>query len=150
MDAQVQQPQSSDTTSPNAVGALEGTKPTQPVLPPASRSSSKWQQTGTQVSDFLAKLPESIGSFFKEYQQLIIATIILFASIIGLRVILAVLDAVNDIPFVYPIFELIGICYTTWFVFRYLIKASTRQELVEQFRSMKSDSFGEQNTTNQG
>lgn len=142
MEANVQQPEPVDTTSNNAIAALEGSAPgTQPLLPPA-KPNTKWQQIATQTSDFLAKLPDNTGRFFNQYNQPIITVALIVTAIIAVKVVLAVLDAINDIPLVYPTFKLIGLGYTTWFVFRYLLKASTRQELVAQIQSMRNDIAG--------
>ncbi|MDB9484734.1 CAAD domain-containing protein, partial [Dolichospermum circinale CS-537/05] len=41
-----------------------------------------------------------------------------------------------------PIFELIGLFYSVWFAFRYLLKFDTRQELSQKFNAFKQRSFG--------
>ncbi|GAA6614502.1 CAAD domain-containing protein [Scytonema sp. NUACC26] len=136
-----------DTTSSTPIAAIEGTKPNQPLLPPSvAKSQEKWQEIGEQVSQFLADIPNVIGKFFNQYRQLIVTIVLIAATIVTARVILAILDAINDIPLLIPIFELIGISYTTWFVFRYLLKESTRQELAEQIQSIKNDILGTQNS----
>ncbi|KAB8320472.1 hypothetical protein SD81_002435 [Tolypothrix campylonemoides VB511288] len=143
MEANVQQSEVVDTTSNNAIAALEGSAiGTQPLLPPATKPNTKWQQIGTQTSEFLANLPDNTLRFFITYNQQIITVALIVTAIIALKVIVAVLDAINDIPLIYPTFQLIGIGYTTWFVFRYLIKASTRQELVAQIQSFRNDIAG--------
>jgi hypothetical protein len=38
--------------------------------------------------------------------------------------------------------QLIGLCYTAWFVWRYLWKASNRQELLSELDALKSQIFG--------
>ncbi len=151
MEANVQQLQSfddvPDTTITTPVAAIEGTKPNQSLLPPsAAKSQEKWQEIGEQVSQFLADLPDNLGKFFNQYQQLTVTIVLIAATIVTGKVVLAILDAINDIPLLYPIFELIGISYTTWFVFRYLLKGSTRQELAEQIQSIKNDILGTQNS----
>ncbi|KYC36158.1 hypothetical protein WA1_41200 [Scytonema hofmannii PCC 7110] len=151
MDANVQQLQSfddvPDTTITTPVAAIEGTKPNQSLLPPsAAKSQEKWQDIGEQVSQFLADLPDNLGKFFNQYQQLTVTIVLIAATIVTGKVVLAILDAINDIPLLYPIFELIGISYTTWFVFRYLLKGSTRQELAEQIQSIKNDILGTQDS----
>lgn len=150
MEANVQQLQSfddvPDTTITTPVAAIEGTKPNQPLLPPAAKSQEKWQQIGDQASQFLTDLPDNLGKFFNQYQQLIVTIVLIAAAIVTAKVVLAILVAINDIPLLYPIFELIGISYTTWFVFRYLLKGSTRQELAEQIQSIKNDILGTQDS----
>jgi hypothetical protein len=63
-------------------------------------------------------------------------------SVVAVKVLLAVLDALNDIPLVAPSFELIGIGYSVWFVYRYLLKASSRQELSSEITTLKSQVVG--------
>jgi hypothetical protein len=63
-------------------------------------------------------------------------------AIVTVKVLLAVLDSLNGIPLVAPTFELIGIGYSAWFVYRYLLKASTRQELTSEITTLKSQVVG--------
>lgn len=143
MEANLQQTEVIDTTSNNAIAALEGSAlGTQPLLPPATKPNTKVQEIGTKTSEFLANLPDNILRFFIAYNQQILTVALIVAAIIALKVLVAVLDAINDIPLVYPTFQLIGIAYTTWFVFRYLIKASNRQELVAQIQSIRNEIAG--------
>ncbi|WP_017315254.1 CAAD domain-containing protein [Mastigocladopsis repens] len=143
MEANLQETEAVDTTLATPIGALEGSAlGTQPLLPPATKPNTKWQQIGTQISDFLSNLPDNTVRFFIEYNQPIITVALIVAAIVTLKVVFAVLDSINDIPLIYPTFELIGIGYTTWFVFRYLIQASTRQELAAQIQSIKNEISG--------
>lgn len=127
MESQVQQPEYVDTTSPEAIGASEPAPLA--TLPPATESNEQWQRIGTQVSDFLAQLPSYLGRFFEQYKQPIISVVLILAAIISVRVVLAVLDAVNGIPLLSPTFELVGMGYSIWFINRYLLRSSNRQEL---------------------
>lgn len=92
----------------------------------------------------LAELPDYIGRFFNEYKQPIISIGLILTAIITVKVVLAVLDALNDIPLLSPTFELIGIGYAAWFVNRYLLKASSRQELSEEIQALKQQVIGSQ------
>lgn len=69
--------------------------------------------------------------------------IICFATIItatiAVKIILAVLDVINEITQLNLVFELTGIGYLIWFVFRYLFKASTRQELAAQISFIQKE-----------
>lgn len=64
------------------------------------------------------------------------------AALIAIRVFLAILDALNDIPLLTPTFELIGIGYTAWFVNRYLLSTSKRQELAQEVQTLKQQIIG--------
>ncbi|MBR8840164.1 MAG: CAAD domain-containing protein [Stigonema ocellatum SAG 48.90 = DSM 106950] len=140
MGTEEQQSQSVDTTLTEPIAALEGSKlGTQPLLPPAKEPLPQWQQIGGKILEFLEQLPEYLGTFFNQYRQPIISIALIIAAIVTFKLVLAVLDAINDIPQVQLVFELIGIGYVTWFIFRYLLKGSSRQELGAQIRSIQKD-----------
>ncbi|MBZ8183201.1 MAG: CAAD domain-containing protein [Oscillatoria sp. PMC 1051.18] len=102
----------------------------------------EWQEWVKPVSDFLSNA-ENIGQFFSDYRKPLITVAIFFGSFVAVKVTLSVLDAVNDIPLLAPLFELVGIGYTGWFFFRYLLKTSTRRELTAELDSLKKQYLGE-------
>jgi threonine/homoserine/homoserine lactone efflux protein len=67
---------------------------------------------------------------------------LILAGFVTVKVTLAVLEAIGDIPLLAPLLQLIGIAYTAWFVYRYLWKASSRQELVAEIDAIKTQIFG--------
>lgn len=137
MDAQGKKQEYTTSNSPDTPEALQNLEaPIQPMLPPASETGN-WERITRQVSEFLAELPNYIARFFNEYKLLVVSFALLVAIIITLRIGLAVLKAFSDIPLIRPTFELIGFGYVTWFTFRYLLKSSTRQELVTEINSFK-------------
>ena len=92
-------------------------------------TDEKWQRLGAQTSTFLADLPDNLGRFVNQTKQPLISIGLILAAFITLRVVLAVIDVLNDIPLLAPALKLIGIGYSFWFTNRYLLRASTRQEL---------------------
>ncbi len=133
MESQQQQPEYVDTTSPEVIGASEPAPLAK--LPPAAKSDEQWRRIGTQISVFLAQLPDYLGRLFNQYKQPIISVALIVAAFITVKVVLAVLDALNDIPLLSPTFELIGIGYSIWFVKRYLLQTSTREELFQNIQN---------------
>lgn len=119
-------------------------------ISPPSQTTRQVERVGAQVSDFLAQLPDYIGKFFNDYKQPITSVALIFASIITVKVVLAVLTALNDVPLLSPTFELVGIGYSVWFVNRYLLKASTRQELGEEIDALKGQVIGSQQLPESG
>ncbi len=111
-------------------------------LQPPVQSQEQWLKYGQQISGFLGTLPDYVGNFFNQYKQPIVSIGLVVTAIITVKVLLAVLDSLNDIPLVAPTFELIGIGYSAWFVYRYLLKASTRQELTSEITTLKSQVVG--------
>lgn len=141
----MQEPEIVETKSPEAtVPNINNQTGTITKLQPSAQSQDQWLKYGEQVSGFLATLPEYLGSFFNRYKQPLITVGLLVAAIVSVRVVLAILDALNDIPLVAPTFELIGIGYSAWFVYRYLLKASNRQELTSEIAALKSQVVGKQ------
>lgn len=111
-------------------------------LSTVSSSPEQWQEWVSPVTDFLSELPNYIVQFFSDYKQPLISLGLIVAGIITVKVTLALLDAINDIPLLAPILELVGLGYTGWFVFRYMLKASDRKELVAEFDKLKGQVVG--------
>lgn len=143
MESQTQRPEYADPTSPDALTASQS-QPGALALPPADESSEQWQRIGTQVSTILAQLPDYIGQFFNTYKQPLISIGLILTAIISVKVVLAVIDALNGIPLLAPTFELVGIGYSAWFVNRYLLRASNRQELAKEIQQIKQQVVGSQ------
>lgn len=115
------------------------------TAPPTNTSTDQqWQEWVQPVFDFLSQLPEYTSGFVQRYQQPLIVLALLLSGIVTLKITLAVLDAINGIPLLAPVFELVGIGYTGWFVWRYLLKVETRQELSEEFTSLKGQIVGKE------
>ncbi len=112
------------------------------TVAPNPPNDQPWQEWVQPVSDFLSKLPDYVGSFFYSYQQPLITLGLILSGVITVKVTLAVLDALNDIPLLSPVFELVGIGYTAWFVYRYLLKVETRKELASEFEALKGQVVG--------
>merc|ERR550514_616115 len=56
----------------------------------------------------------------------------------------AIVGAVNNIPLLPKLMELVGLSYTAWFTYRYLLFKSSRQELVQDVEDLKKKISGEQ------
>lgn len=106
-------------------------------------SPSAWQEYLDQVLSYLSKLPDYMGTFFSEYQKPLLTVGIIVGAFVTVKVTLAVLDALNDVPLLSPFFELVGIGYSGWFVYRYLLRASTRKELGEELKGIKGQFLGD-------
>jgi hypothetical protein len=65
----------------------------------------------------------------------------------AIKLTLALVDAINDIPLVALTLELIGLGYTSWFVYRYLLSAASRQELSEKVKTIKAQILGTQQSS---
>jgi hypothetical protein len=95
-----------------------------------------------QAIDVVNGLPGYVKEFYGNNKSAVTVVGIVLGSIVGLKLTLAILSAINEIPLLAPTFEMVGIGYTAWFVYRYLLKASTREELGSEFDGFKSGIFG--------
>lgn len=111
--------------------------------PPKPSGDQPWQEYVDLALEYLARIPDYIGSFFADYKQPLTTIGLFIAGIITVKITLAVLDAINDIPLLAPILELVGLAYTSWFVYRYLWKASSREELLTEFEALKDQIVGD-------
>lgn len=101
----------------------------------------KWLQYGEKTSDFITDLQNSVGEFFKQYQPLLGSLGWIFLALISVKLMLALLGAINDIPLLSVLLELIGLGYGIWFIYRYLLTAATRQELSGEIQNFKKQVF---------
>lgn len=112
----------------------------------AAGGRGQWQKIRDQIWDQIdaitGELPRYVGEFFKDHRQSIVTITLILTAIITVKVTLAVLDALNDVPLLAPTFELIGIGYTAWFSWRYLLRASNREELLGEINNLKNQVLG--------
>ena len=137
--------QSADTTTieipANPLGMnAGGSAPITKVSP--DQSSSTMPDWMKQSADILTEVPAYFGQIYEEYKSAINTIALIVGLLVGAKLTFAVLAAVNEIPLLSPAFELIGIGYTVWFVWRYLLQASTRSELTSEIDGLKSEIFG--------
>lgn len=102
-------------------------------------SPQPWQEWLEPVNELFNKFPD----YLNQYKQPLIFLALFISSVVAVKVTLAVLSSINEVPLLAPIFELVGLGYTGWFIYRYLLRASSRQELVKEFKSLKSQVAGE-------
>jgi glutamyl-tRNA synthetase len=103
---------------------------------------SQTQQIKEQIIAILSEFPAYIGSFYEQYKSPLTVVGVILASIISLKVLLGIVDELNDIPLLAPTFELIGIGYAVWFVYRYLLRSSNRQQLAQEIQALKEQILG--------
>ena len=131
--------ESQETTTTNPIGLSTETPGAITNPSPADQPVQQWVEMG---KDFLSKLFDYISEFVSDNEKLLLNLLLFFLAIVAVRVILAVLAAINDFPLLAPLFELIGLGYTSWFVYRYLWKESSRKELKDEIEVLKSQVMG--------
>jgi hypothetical protein len=112
------------------------------IPPLESPLGDQLQQYGNIASEYINKLPSYFSDFFKNYKGLLITLGSIVAVFAGFKLIIALLGAINDIPLLALILELIGLAYVIWFVYRYLLSTANRQELAAEVKSIKEQFLG--------
>lgn len=54
-----------------------------------------------------------------------------------------IISALNGVPLLPRVFELVGLGYSAWFTYRYLLFKSSREELVQDIESLKKKISGD-------
>ena len=106
---------------------------------PADSAVQEYLNIGSR---FLSQIFDYLKEFIDNNQKSLVNLLLIFLGIIAVKVTLAIISAINDIPLLAPTFELVGLGYTGWFVYRYLLTKSSRQELVQEFESLKTQVVG--------
>ncbi|MEM9244428.1 MAG: CAAD domain-containing protein [Cyanobacteria bacterium P01_F01_bin.153] len=104
--------------------------------------SPEWQQILEQFYKILSDLPDYVGKFYGEYRQPIVTAGLIVAAFISVKLVVALLGAINEVPLLSPIFELVGLTYSGWFVYRYLLRVSSRKELSSKVGDLKDQVIG--------
>lgn len=136
-----QTPQVTETQTPTGLSSESPGMITPTKSSPADNQLQEWLDVG---KDFGSKIFDYIGEFVNENQKFLVNLLLAFLAIVAVKMILAILGAINDIPLLAPMFELVGLGYTGWFVYRYMLTKSSRQELVQEFESLKSQVVGKE------
>lgn len=108
----------------------------------SGEAAPEWQQILEQVYGVLSDLPDFIGKFYGEYRQPVVTVGLIVAAVISVKLVFALLGAINEVPLLSPVFEIVGLSYSGWFVYRYLLRVSSRQELSGKFNDLKDQVIG--------
>lgn len=111
-------------------------------LTSAYEPEAQWRQVANTTADFLEQFPEYVSTFFDKNKRPLSNLALIITALITLKLVIAVLGAINDVPLLEAFFELIGIGYFCWFSWRYLAKSESRQELTEKIRFWKQEILG--------
>ncbi|MCL1467195.1 CAAD domain-containing protein [Argonema galeatum] len=114
----------------------------EPLEPVVGVSDYQWQQVLQRVNSFLNVPTGFLGDFFEKYKQPLTSVGLILSAFVAVKLLSGLLDAVDDIPFVGPSLQLIGLGYTAWFVYRYLLGVKNREELSELIKSVREYVLG--------
>jgi hypothetical protein len=106
-----------------------------------------WQSFQFQATAFLETAKENLITLLRNNRQIFYVLGWIFLALLGIRILFAVMNAIDDIPFVTFILKLIGFLYVARFVQRYLVRADNRQELSQMLNHAKSEFLGSEVST---
>ncbi|XP_010556582.1 PREDICTED: protein CURVATURE THYLAKOID 1A, chloroplastic [Tarenaya hassleriana] len=101
-------------------------------------SSSEETSTSIDTNELFTDLKEKWDALENK------STVILYGggAIVAVWLSSIVVGAINSVPLLPKIMELVGLGYTGWFVYRYLLFKSSRKELAEDIESLKKKIAG--------
>ncbi|MEC4850910.1 MAG: CAAD domain-containing protein [Jaaginema sp. PMC 1079.18] len=117
-------------------------------MKPSDQAASQVSQVFNQIARFLDRLPDEVSHFFSEYRRPLTVLGLIVAALVSLVVLQATLDAIHSIPLLSPTFQLVGLGYIIWFVWRYLLQSQNRDELAVISDRVKKQVFGKKTPTN--
>jgi len=126
-------------TIPEMLSSIEGDSAISQVV-----SDDQMKEVKSQILSILSDLFTYVGDFFAEYKKPLINVGLVVSALIAIYLVASIVDAINDIPLLSPLFELVGIGYTGWFIFRYLLTAENRAEFSKMIGSFTDKVTGKE------
>uniref|UniRef100_A0A0D6QRL7 Cyanobacterial aminoacyl-tRNA synthetase CAAD domain-containing protein n=1 Tax=Araucaria cunninghamii TaxID=56994 RepID=A0A0D6QRL7_ARACU len=111
------------------------------VLPLPIKATSSSEETSTssvQTEDLINDLKEKWDAVENK------PTVLLYGggAVVAVWLASIIVGAINSVPLLPKLMELIGLGYTGWFVYRYLLFKSSRKELAEDIEEIKKKITG--------
>ncbi|KAI4303399.1 hypothetical protein MLD38_039036 [Melastoma candidum] len=114
------------------------------LLHTVSRKSSAFRIRASYTEE--SSSPDQLLTDLKEKWDAVEnkSTVILYGggAIVAIWLTSVVIGAVNSVPLLPKILELVGLGYTGWFVYRYLLFKSSRKELEDEIENLKKKIAG--------
>ncbi|MEQ9355692.1 CAAD domain-containing protein [Coleofasciculus chthonoplastes] len=101
-----------------------------------------WLKLISTLIETIETLSAHLNNRGTNTKPILITVAWIIAALTSLKLSLAVLNAINAIPFLGILLEIIGMAYVSWFICRYLLSAANRHDLALQFQSFKEQIFG--------
>lgn len=112
--------------------------------PPGSTSieilkqGKQWEK---QIYKSIGEVSVFSSEFIRAYQPLLLALGALSIAAFAIFLLGGLLDTIDDIPFLKPILQLIGLGYILWLVFRYFLGADRRAKTVADLKKVVNNSI---------
>ncbi|KAG6518337.1 hypothetical protein ZIOFF_021741 [Zingiber officinale] len=99
-------------------------------------------ETPAQVSSELPEIVTTVKEAWKKLDDKYAVASLAFIGIIALWSSTGIISAIDKLPIIPGVLELIGIGYTGWFVYNNLLYKPDREALIEKVKSTYSDIIG--------
>jgi hypothetical protein len=151
MESQEENVEAVEAVDAIAENLAETVKPViAPNPAPAIRTTATTTKTTAPIDDtlqvsydFLNKAKQLWEEYFGEGKKANLTLAIIIIATIPLLIVTSILvDFLNKLPLLPSLFELVGFGYSIWFVYRYLLLANTRKELIDGITAWKNKVFG--------
>jgi len=103
-----------------------------------ARSTSFIARSGIDGDEILATVTEKWESVEDKPQAILYAG----GAVVAVVLVNSVVGAVNSLPLLPKVFELVGLGYSAWFTYKYLLFKSSRAELAADIEELKAKIAG--------
>ncbi|KAG0621587.1 hypothetical protein M758_3G032300 [Ceratodon purpureus] len=107
-------------------------------LPIRAVSDDSTTDSSAQINEFI----EDLKAKWDQTENKTTVGIYAGGALVALWLSSSIVGAINSVPLLPKIMELIGLGYTGWFVYRYLLFKSSRKELVQDIEELKGKITG--------
>ncbi|CAI0423181.1 unnamed protein product [Linum tenue] len=116
--------------------------PASPMNGKHNRAAVISKATG-ESSDSSLNIAKSVQSVWDKSEDRVAVIGLGFAAIVALWASASLVAAIDKLPVFPSLLEVVGILYSTWFVYRYLLFKPNREELVEIINKSVSEILGQ-------
>lgn len=109
------------------------------VLRPETALRASKESSTTSADDIVKGLTDKLESIENKPQAALVAG----GAVLALYFTNSIVSSVEAIPLIPKLFELVGIGYTGWFAYRYLLTKNSRMELTNDIEELKKKISGE-------
>ncbi|MEO1394185.1 MAG: valine--tRNA ligase [Cyanobacteria bacterium J06634_5] len=136
--------------SPASVGSaatnvlVSGARPARsPSQFQVSEEDSTWQQISVAILRFLDQPTSYFDNFFVDYKKPALSLAILLGTGMTYKVLHSMLLAIDDVPGLAGLFQIIGLVYSVQFGTRKFLKGDRRDRVIAEFRELWSEVSGD-------
>ncbi|KAG6546405.1 hypothetical protein Mapa_011951 [Marchantia paleacea] len=114
-----------------------------PLVSAKTKTEVEVEEVKTEVSDAANDLLKSVQETWEKTDDKLAISSLGFAAFVTLWGSFGLIGAIDKLPILPGLFELVGILVTGWFTYRYLIFKPDREELLKKIDETKSKITGQ-------